>query len=1102
MAAGDAWVEIWSRPGSATFERIAANVPGAANFTKRMAGGIGEGNITVPANWDRINAVIKRVPGTPASDIRTLNRAFIEQVTGAALVKYEWFNDLTDDETDEVDLQIKGPGIESIMADGIVYPWDWDGLDESTSTFPDWIWGGKDIVGPVEATFVPHIIDAWIDAGATGTATIGFSINGGAFQDATVAPGDSAFDVEQAIEALSNITTAEVIGSGTLDTPWQIRILDPDGTYTVAISSGGLSGGRIYFDTVQFGRLRPIGWTISQVGSTTIEHGPVYDWGASFGGGAHPTLPAGCDVWIWFDGGEYLFPGVQKRVRVSPGGIFQVDDDMILYAQGAGAEVRVVIRDLNENLIGFEEITLVANTPTNIVGLVNVMIPAGITEAVFRIGHIGTGDPPPIFIACPNMREGLAPTTAGGIMDALFDDATVNHVADGRVVWENFASVGTSYIDLTFTVTVDSDGVTWDEPELTFTAQRGKTYLQVLTDLNHIGYKWTVTASATPGRWNLNLYNPTWVETDATGLSTPAINVGSGVTGGPIYRSHLTGNVMTVEGAQMQFGRAESTTSIAAIGRREVYQPDKSLLSMEMATLRAAEEVTARLLSGLSVSVKVDPVNGPIPLLDYDVDWLMNVQVPPVLTKSAHRLASITVNIGETTTYQCQFSSEAFLGSQGALEAVRRLMLKFIGLERPEPDAVPTPITGGGGAPTIVVAAADSTNFSKERADLICSGIDDQGTIQSAINHLDSQANFGRVILCEGNYNCSVVGGTPTITLPFGISLLGLGKEVTYILADSFDSGGPASLIEWEGGGYIRDLAFWNNTDPDITAIEIKTGFGNLEVESCRFDCDGKMVWGTGSNANVVISQSIFSSGDIAASEACIHMVNAGRWVIRDNEFFAGRNAIRGEEDCGSIHIHGNYGEQIGEEAVCFIPAGGTFSGEAVKVHHNSFLGGGFSGTFSGILIDTTNAFTDSGLGFDVDHNTFESFTKYGIELVDAYNCRLIGNYVEESGRHGIALTDSTDCTINDNDVWRAGQETDDTYDGIFLAGNSDTNQIQDNRIVSFTTTPQTRYGINISVVGCNNNVVNDNVIGPAADFGTGIVNNAGTGTQGTNFTV
>ena len=236
---GDLRLEIWSRPGSNPFQRIDIAPPGPFDFTKRAAGAVGSGKLVIPVNYDRVNELIKRTPGDPATDVRRLARVYAEGVT---LPVYEYFLDVTSDEAVESDLTISGAGVESLLADGMVEAWDWDGELESESTFPDWVWGGKDIVGPVAVSWMPHIVEVFT-TGTSGSFQLGFSINGGAYNYASINFDDSVFEVEQAVEAIGNVDVVTVEGVGTEQNPWRIAVLSPFGEYTVAIGSTSLGGG-------------------------------------------------------------------------------------------------------------------------------------------------------------------------------------------------------------------------------------------------------------------------------------------------------------------------------------------------------------------------------------------------------------------------------------------------------------------------------------------------------------------------------------------------------------------------------------------------------------------------------------------------------------------------------------------------------------------------------------------------------------------------------------------------------------------------------------------------------------------------------------------
>ncbi|MDN7013311.1 hypothetical protein FGW20_09695 [Methanoculleus sp. FWC-SCC3] len=93
----------------------------------------------------------------------------------------------------------------------------------------------------------------------------------------------------------------------------------------------------------------------------------------------------------------------------------------------------------------------------------------------------------------------------------------------------------------------------------------------------------------------------------------------------------------------------------------------------------------------------------------------------------------------------------------------------------PPVPAIPTPAVPTVTGPTIIVAASDSSAASKDGADYVCDGIDDQYEIQAAIDALP--ASGGTVQLTEGTFNCagSVLPGSYT-------TLKGRGDESTHLI--------------------------------------------------------------------------------------------------------------------------------------------------------------------------------------------------------------------------------------------------------------------------------------------------------------------------------
>lgn len=671
----DLRIEVWDRLGTAGF---GPRLPflGTIQDSARLqpVNGIGEGRATLDDTFDKPDSILKTVPANPALNVRSLVRVYLDGDTSGVSAPYaEWTPEQLIPPTDSESgrWELAGEGREAMVKDAIVLPWDWDGNQKWQAKWPDWIYGGRDIVGPVEVVFRPHIVNVWIDAGATGTATIEVSLNGGAFQAATVAPGDNSFVVQTALQALAYGLTVDVQGEGTLNTPWQIRFTDPPGTYQIAISSTGLTGGRIYFSQLQYGVLLPVGWTDSRLDATTITHGQLNgSLRASLGGGGDPALPAGCTAWIIFDGAEYQTPGVQTIRRVTAGGIYW-SDPIWLIAIGANATVRVVLRDLYENILyspggaeAMEEITLVAGVPTLTNGIGAVVIPEGVNEIVYRIGHIGAGDPPPIGVACPTLTEGFPASTVGKMLVDLYTDWTTDHAASPfpKSYWVH--GDGGFYLTLDFDATNDSAGNPWTQVEkLTF--KRGERFDRVLIKICNLGYEWRIIPGLVDGYYLLQVFNAPTLGTDYSALDTPTIRGNRDVTRKALRR-WLSKTGAMVEGAEQWFSFAENTAAQGGWGVSDDYSVQLDY-DEDTVNVAAVQRVADQLRKTKSLVVNIADVNQPtfpIPGRTYvPGDTLRAIDVDPDTPDGPERVWSVNYARDENgLTFEVQLGNQSFAG--------------------------------------------------------------------------------------------------------------------------------------------------------------------------------------------------------------------------------------------------------------------------------------------------------------------------------------------------------------------------------------------------------------------------------------------------------
>jgi len=121
-----------------------------------------------------------------------------------------------------------------------------------------------------------------------------------------------------------------------------------------------------------------------------------------------------------------------------------------------------------------------------------------------------------------------------------------------------------------------------------------------------------------------------------------------------------------------------------------------------------------------------------------------------------------------------------------------------------------------------------------------------------------------------------------------------------------------------------------------------------------------------------------------------------------------------------------------------------------------------------------------------------------GMTVADGLNGTIAFNTMSAQ-QHGISLVDSSRCLILGNHVIQPGAGLNNTYDGIILSGNSDFNDIRNNKIQGRAVTNKPRYAINISVATCDSNSYLGNRSGPASDYGAANpYNDAGVGTVNT----
>ena len=1063
--------DLWSYPGAGPFTLLWANLPFIDMSVTPRRSRIGEARMTVPQGADTaelVGLLLTRDPNSPGNDRRSLIRVFRD---GVASPVVEWvptgIPDTLGDGPVQVSGEVYGP---YRLSDAVVWPYDWPAW-----RFPDWVWGGGNVLqNPGFEEGVPILEEqlVWV-VGATGGT---FTLSDGVDTTAAIAWNASAATVATRLETdIAAIVDVSATGTGTAADPWRIQFLDPLGNVAQLIADGTLltpTGAAVNVSRLVDGQTAQItGWATSR----NIVSGGIH--GSHAAGSPRLSLPPGepadTGAYAAFYNADTPFGGIEQRVSVQPGQVYS-GASIRVRPTSATDQFSLVLRDAYEGLITYSPASRTSGTfPAGVYSTQSIpgvhVVGDGVTELVFRHAYTGAGDGSTVLVDNANLTLGLQPATVGEIVRLLWEDAAINHVADGRVVLDN--------LDLTFTDLVDSDGVPWPRAE-SITITHGQTYFQVLEGLREqYGYDWSVTPKASPVgalTHDLNVFVPGGMGVDRTADADPAVIIGGGVSGGPVSVSAVVGNAVLAEGAAGTNARAESAASISAAGRREIYTPNGQATSQETVNGLAASTLDELLAQGLGFAVATVDGAGPVGLVDYGLADTVNV-VHPTLGRQGHRVDSHTLSIGaDGAVGTTHFSREILHQDAAVYEGVRRLLARAASQPPPIPAKATRQSdfgTGAGGGFSIRVAAADAGERSKAAADLVCTGSADHLTIMQAVGMLP---NGGEIVLSEGTFNVD----TDQVVLPASVSMRGMGIRATTVA-----SSGTSGAVIGVSPGFtdISDLRVRGGGGSSVginlgasgvvavsrvqflgcaVCISLAAGGSPVSIVNCHTGSTAPFVQSTGGSHSLHIL-GCYTQGPISLADAFEALIANN--LISDSLTVSGeRNVIVGNTvgDASPGISHG-----AGDLAVI---VGNTTSGIAVTGVRDAVVAGNI-------------------------------LNGEGVSLSGCTAVTVSGNTVLAPFNHGVGLTDSSDSTVSGNtiDNLNSNSVPDNTYDGINLAGNSDRNHVTGNLIIANDDpTRRTRYGVNVSAATCDlNSYVGNRATGT---FGTAPYNDAGTGSINT----
>lgn len=322
---------------------------------------------------------------------------------------------------------------------------------------------------------------------------------------------------------------------------------------------------------------------------------------------------------------------------------------------------------------------------------------------------------------------------------------------------------------------------------------------------------------------------------------------------------------------------------------------------------------------------------------------------------------------------------------------------------------------------TQFLAASDAAAETKLHADIVCDGTDDHTDINTAITA--AAATGGKVLLSEGTF---VIAGE--ISLSSNIHLQGMGIGATTIQVEDSDSGTYTILdIDTLGAVTVSDLSIDGNS---LSASSNNTGIA------------------VASSMDVTLRNLIVKNISRSASAGNgIHISGSSRvkvlgCAIRDCQYF-GIWVESNAADIVDCTVSGSV-----DTNVCL-----DSSSTGCSVINTSIL----SGDNVGLLIDGS---LHQVIGCDI-----VSSDGYNVSM-GGDNSLVLGCVIKDGDNHGVYIAGDADgCTVADCLISTNGQGTHDTYSGIHFVASASNNTVTDCKILKGASSPQQKYGIDVSNV-------------------------------------
>lgn len=273
---------------------------------------------------------------------------------------------------------------------------------------------------------------------------------------------------------------------------------------------------------------------------------------------------------------------------------------------------------------------------------------------------------------------------------------------------------------------------------------------------------------------------------------------------------------------------------------------------------------------------------------------------------------------------------------------------------------------------TIVLAAADSTDLSKQTADYVCNSSSAEVQIQHAINTLLSRTEPGRIVFLEGTYTCSAAISF-TLAANTALCFQGMGSGTTDIATKiAFNSSSVCITANGPSGSntafLLRDIAITNSS----SGATIQTNGTRVDADHCYVQCSsGWCFWLDG-----------YVSGSLKGSRITNTRIAGGTRGItvshEENLFFCDNDITVSGAGARGISLNGDAAYNING-----VVTGNRVTG-ASSPDYGIFLN---NSSGDGTYVETTLVANNYVSGFSA-----------GIGLNGAKNSIISGNVLESNG--------------------------------------------------------------------------------------------------------